>query len=456
MAISVIDVGTGPNDPGADTIRQGFMKCNANFAFLNGQFLSGFVTNATVNSYFADPSNNGSFAPSVWRTELDVYSASEVDAYFADPSTNGSFSASTWRGDLGLGTMATQNASAVTITGGTITGITDLAIADGGTGASTAPNARTNLGLGTIATQDANNVSITGGSITGIVDLAIADGGTGASTAPNARTNLGVPGLAVLNTFTRSQIIDAGATSNLTITSLSYSTFTIVGGSNQWVAVADASNSDLIFEHDGTGNQFGIDSSNGLFFDGMSYINFSTSNGSSGFGIRNNSGVIEKKNLGGSWNPIAVITADNNFTVPQSLPGVTNASDAAAGDIGEFVEDTEASGVTVANLTPTNVLSVSLSAGDWDVESTISATASSPSAGDFIAGISTTSGTMPANQYRVRDAVFDNLSGSYFGSISITRRRVNVSSPATVYVVVNQASGVNMNVTGYLNARRVR
>jgi len=47
-------------------------------------------------------------------------------------------------------------------------------------------------GLGSISTQDANNVSITGGSITDITDLAIADGGTGASTASAARTNLGV------------------------------------------------------------------------------------------------------------------------------------------------------------------------------------------------------------------------------------------------------------------------
>lgn len=41
---------------------------------------------------------------------------------------------------------------------------------------------RTTLGLGTIATQAANSVSITGGSITGITDLTVADGGTGVST----------------------------------------------------------------------------------------------------------------------------------------------------------------------------------------------------------------------------------------------------------------------------------
>jgi hypothetical protein len=47
--------------------------------------------------------------------------------------------------------------------------------------------------LGTMSTQAANNVAITGGSVTGITDLTVADGGTGASTADNARTNLDVP-----------------------------------------------------------------------------------------------------------------------------------------------------------------------------------------------------------------------------------------------------------------------
>ena len=51
---------------------------------------------------------------------------------------------------------------------------------------------RTTLGLGTMSTQAANNVNISGGAITGITDLAIADGGTGASTAAAARTALGV------------------------------------------------------------------------------------------------------------------------------------------------------------------------------------------------------------------------------------------------------------------------
>ena len=45
---------------------------------------------------------------------------------------------------------------------------------------------RTTLGLGTMATQGAGAVAITGGSISGITDLAIADGGTGASTAADA------------------------------------------------------------------------------------------------------------------------------------------------------------------------------------------------------------------------------------------------------------------------------
>jgi hypothetical protein len=112
----------------------------------------------TLNGYPSNSGTPGMIYTSTTNFSVTVKTKASVTVYSTLSNTYAS----------SLGTMSTQNASAVAITGGTITGLSSpLPIASGGTAGNTASAARTALGLGTIATQGAGAVAITGGAIDG-------------------------------------------------------------------------------------------------------------------------------------------------------------------------------------------------------------------------------------------------------------------------------------------------
>lgn len=149
----------------------------------NGKLANGAVTTAKIDALglgtaaLADDAvtydklqNTTSSNVLLGRSTAGAGNVEEISCTAAGRALLDDADAATQRTTLGLGTLATQNSASVTITGGTISGLTSISS----------------------TTSSLGSATITGGTISGITDLAVADGGTGASDATTARANLGL------------------------------------------------------------------------------------------------------------------------------------------------------------------------------------------------------------------------------------------------------------------------
>jgi hypothetical protein len=137
----------------------------------------------------------------------------------------------------------------------------------------------------------------------------------------------------------------------------------------------------------------------------------------------------------------AISTKLNNLTV-----GVTDGSDAAAGDIGEYM--TATGSVTLASNTANAPTSLTLTAGDWDVGGNATFHVTSAATSHFAAGIDGTTGSEFI-------ATIPTGTGTQRLVAQTVRRNVTADTTAQLVVVATFTSGA-VSADGTIWARRAR
>jgi hypothetical protein len=164
--------------------------------------------------------------------------------------------------------------------------------------------------------------------------------------------------------------------------------------------------------------------------------------------------------------PYIVKFKNSGVAVPVTTLGVVDASNAAAGVVGEYVS---AAKTTSTNLTNQTVggwwdaadLVLTLQPGDWDVTCLINLQRNTSSGFSTIGSIVTTTGTSsdPADQIVGTNVLYTDSAGATFGNLAlmVPNYRINISTATTYRVKIYMASTSGTpKYYGRLSARRMR
>ena len=139
------------------------------------------------------------------------------------------------------------------------------------------------------------------------------------------------------------------------------------------------------------------------------------------------------------------------------IVGTQNGSDAATGRVGEYPTPTNLTGVSLTSGAAANVSSMSLTAGDWDIEcTTVFSPNSSTSINSYGTGVTQTSGTYEGGgTYQAIATASFTTSGTFAITTPLVRKKF--TSTTTEYCVASSTFTTStMTASGYMRARRPR
>lgn len=144
------------------------------------------------------------------------------------------------------------------------------------------------------------------------------------------------------------------------------------------------------------------------------------------------------------------------------IPGTATNDNSGAGNVGEYVAANlgNASAITLSNNTPATVISISLTAGDWDVTGVVGFNpGGSTVVTQYLAALSTTTNATPGPDSGMQIEV-SFPSASTFAQATILPvpvSRISIASTTTVYLVADSLFSTSSCLAwGNIRARRVR
>jgi hypothetical protein len=156
--------------------------------------------------------------------------------------------------------------------------------------------------------------------------------------------------------------------------------------------------------------------------------------------------------------PLGAVTKQYSDT-KLPLLGVTDGSNALAGQIGEAISSNVASpGITLVNGTPSNVTNITITPGDWDVSGEVWLQNGAGLSTANVGGFSTTSITFAASSVAMaRAQLMMSQSANALNVMPLRPARVNVTA-STIYYLIAQANFPSGTCTAWGNiiARRAR